>query len=281
MVNAILCRYGYRNMVNKALLKPGLKLIGAKTKIRQRLYDLFPKDYDTYVEPFLGTGGVLIGTPSVDHEYGYDLNTYLINYYKVLQTKPERFWDTLSILRKYPTKQDFDSFKQAVIQSDDPVLQAVTFYIITKVCMNGIWRLNKKGECNSSYCGTFQGRGFFTEEWFWQVVERIKDVNFEVKDYIQTLQERYIESAFIFADPPYRACKTTYNGISFSDSDHIALRNLLANQQYAKWMVTINDDEFTRNLYKNYNIHAHNVSYSCSQTNAGRGKKPELIITNY
>jgi DNA adenine methylase len=265
------------------ILKPGLKLIGVKTKIRQRLYDLFPKSYDRYVEPFLGTGGVLIGSKPVQYEYGLDLNQYVINYYQILQYEPQAFWETLEGALEppfYNPKADFATFRYHAIHNENKVSRAVFFYIVTKTCINGIWRLNKKGECNSSYCGTFQGRGFFTEEWFWQVVERIKNVQFAVQDYKTTLSMKYPKSTFIFVDPPYRACKTTYNGVSFSDEDHLDLYHLLCSQP-AKWMVTINNDEFTRELYKCFNIHTHEVNYSCSQTNAGRGNKPELIITNY
>jgi DNA adenine methylase len=264
------------------LLKPGLKLIGAKTKIRQRLYDLFPKDYNTYVEPFLGTGGVLIGSKPATYELAYDINPYVINYYQVLQRFPEMFFSELKHeLTTATSKIDFEEYKRMAIKAPSPIYQAIAFYIVTKTCINGIWRLNKKGECNSSFCGTFEGRGFFTEAWFQQVVERIKYVKFAVQDYKEVLNQNYADKTFIFIDPPYRACKTTYNGISFSDSDHVVLRNLLAKQRYAKWMLTINDDEFVRDLYRGFNLHTHEVSYSCSQTNAGRGKKPELIITNY
>ena len=264
------------------LLKPGLKLIGAKTKIRQRLYDLFPKSYDTYVEPFLGTGGVLIGSKPVMCEFAYDINPHVINYYKVLQEHPYEFWHRFSHLtqQKVNNKGTFDAYKQGAIEAECQISRAVCFYLVTKTCMNGIWRLNQKGECNSSFCGTFQGRGFFTEAWFNAVVERIKHVIFNVQDFQATLSLDLPKSTFIFVDPPYRACKTTYNGISFSDADHTKLRDLLANQT-ARWMVTINDDEFTRDLYKDFSIYTHEVSYSCSQTNAGRGAKPELIIRNY
>lgn len=266
----------------KQLLKPGLKLIGAKTKIRQRLYDLFPKDYDMYVEPFMGTLGVLIGHDPVEHEFAYDLNEHVINYYKVLQNSPDEFWVKLQSWLQFEdqlTKSHFTDLKYDLVRSTDDIERAVYHYLIVKSCWNGILRFNQAGECNSSF-NTFQKRGWFTPEWFWQVVERVKKVKFNVQDYKTTLSIDYPKSAFIFVDPPYRACKTTYNGQKFSDQDHIDLFWLL-DELNCKWMLTINDDEFTRDLYKNYNIIAHDVAYSCSQTNSGRGKKPELIVTNY
>lgn len=264
------------------ILKPGLKLIGAKTKIRQRLYDLFPTNYDTYMEPFLGTGGVLIGSPKKGQEYAFDINPHVINYYQVLKDYPKEFWKLLCnmLIVKANDKDDFLWHRTCATECVNDIERAVSFYIVTKTCMNGIWRLNKNGKCNSSYCGTFKGRGFFTEEWFCRIVERVKHVVFDVQDYVDVIKPIYGNETFIFVDPPYRACKTTYNGISFSDADHLRLASLLS-RQTCKWMVTINDDEFTRTIYKDYNIYSHDVIYSCSQTNAGRGKKPELIITNY
>jgi len=276
------------------LLLPGLKLIGAKNKTRGLLYEYFPSQdlYSEYVEPFMGTAGVLIGKRIDPIENTGDLNRYAINYYKTLQDSPEDFYNLMisewknlkSIGKPY-----FNSLKQNVTRTSDLVEQSVNFYLITKHCMNGIWRLNKAGECNSSYCGTTDGRGIFSREHFEKVVERIENVNFTYGDYSVLLdQVQDNKEAFVFLDPPYLlksqevpdGCVTTYNGCKFTLTDHLALHDSLSNGKY-KFLLTINDCAYIRNLYKDFNLFSFDVFYSCSQTPGGRGKKGELIITNY
>lgn len=293
------------------ILLPGLKLIGAKNKTRGLLYEYFPSpgSYERYIEPFMGTAGVLIGKPKDSIEEVGDLNLYAINYYKVLQTHPEEFftkllqeWEVLKSLGK----PYFNQMKLSVTRTKDLVEQAVYFYLITKHCMNGIWRLNKNRECNSSYCGTTQGRGIFKIDHFNAVVERIEKVNFHYSDYRVLLNHanyvpqislvnkakgvEYIkaEETFVFLDPPYLlrspevpdGCVTTYNACKFLLSNHQELFLFLQKANY-KWMLTINDCQYIRDLYKDYNMFSFDVFYSCSQTPGGRGKKNELIIANY
>ena len=269
---------------NRYILNPPLKLIGAKTKIRPLLYQFFP-EHNTYIEPFMGTAGVCIGKNPSTLETVSDLNYYLINFYKTLQTDKEEFWRKyqlrLSWLLK-KGKEEFESLKREIIFTESGVVSAVCLYLITKVCMNGILRFNQKGECNSSYCGQTTGRGFMNREYFDLLCDRISKINFINSDYTQVI--RYAKDGdFIFLDPPYSQCKTTYNGIKWEDIHFKYLYEELGfiGEMGVNWLLTINDNEFIRDLFKSYYMVAHDVSYSCSQTNAGRGKKPELIVTNY
>lgn len=276
------------------ILKPSLKLIGAKTRIRERLYPYFPKHLN-YFECFLGTGGILIGKPKSKIEIVSDLNPQIINYYQVMQTQSDNFWQGIQRTLKSIESLDEKHWKECFLQWRDYLTmdvltandltklnQAVCAYFVNKTCFNGILRFNAKGYCNSSFGQTFKGRGFFTRDWFYQVVDRVKDVTFECCDFTNIIYKFQQKSfSFLFADPPYRECQTTYNGISFSDSDHTNLADQLKGSNGGQWLLTINDDPFIRNLYKDCYIVENKVHYSCSQTPAGRGKKPELLIANY
>lgn len=271
------------------ILKPSLKLIGAKTEIRDKLYRFFP-EHDYYIECFCGTGGVLIGKPQSKVELIGDLNEYLINYYQLLQVEDtrEQFFQEMQKTHKHFVREGEEFFhymRKQITQETDSIIQAVYFYLITKHCFNGIWRLNKDGECNSAWGGTTRGRGIFTRKWFDAVCKRIDDVAFAVADYKTTLtvaKDFPAERTFVFLDPPYHDCKTTYNGESFDDNDFYMLEQWLQ-QLDCNWMLTINDDEFIRKLFNStrYQILGHDVNYQCSQTVEGRGDHPELIVTNY
>ena len=303
-------QYVKHRHTKEPILLPGLKLIGGKNRVRDLLYEHFPKNYDRYIEPFMGTGGVVIGKDSSNIEVVGDLNEYAIGYYKLLQKDPEAFWTemntTLADLQ-YLGKPYYKLLVKEVTLTKDPVLKSVYFYLITKHCMNGIWRLNKSGQCNSSYCGTVKGRGIFTRPHFDAVVDRVKNIDFRLSDYkdlldlankvqidltCQTypnsLQYTTSKETFVFLDPPYLlkskevpdGCVTTYNGCKFLLEDHHELHDKLVKADY-KWALTINDCLYVRELYKNFNRLSFSVFYSSSQTKAGRGHKPELLIMNY
>jgi DNA adenine methylase len=268
------------------MLRTPLKLIGAKTKIRDLLYEFFPKNYKSYVEPFMGSGSVFMGSPFPELEYVGDLNSYAINFFKVLQDDymSDEFWEYYQFNLRVVNEKGKEHFihmrSEVTVAGCGMIRRAVYFYMISKLCMNGIFRLNKSGSCNSSYCGQTHGRGFMDRAWFDAVRERIYTVRFREIDYRQL---PYNYNSFVFLDPPYSRCKTTYNGIGWADKDFVDFREYVAsvNACGARFMVTLNDNEFIRDLFKDYNMVLHDVNYSCSQTNAGRGKKPELIITNY
>lgn len=266
------------------LLRPSLKLIGAKTRNRWRFYQYFP-EYSRYCEPFMGTGGVLIGRPKVKYEQLNDLCAEAINYYHVLKYRKHEFWYEMCRLQplvmKYKSKF-FEEMKKLIVLEQDEVKQAALFYWITKLAFNGIWRKNEAGEVNSSYCQTVNGRGIFTVDWLDKVCERVKDVRFYERESIDTFESvaDWDKDSFLFIDPPYFSVATTYNGKKYTRGDFETMYGYLVRAKY-KWMLTINDKPFVRDLFQEFDIIDHDIVYSCSQTPAGRGKRPELIIRNY
>ncbi len=283
------CRF-----TDKQLLKPGLKLIGAKCNLKDLLYQLMLPSHEVYVEPFVGSTAVVTGKAPSPVEIIGDTNDYLFNYFLTLRHKPEVFWDLyekeLELLHA-GGKARFIEIRDKVTLEHDKDLQAVWFFLITKVCYNGIWRLNNEtGLCNSSYCKQTHGRGWFTREQFDAVLKRYENLIFINKSYRQTLEFvlSFKGDKFYFFDPPYRqrdkdngaGTVTTYNGQVFTDEDMVDLKEELWRLP-GHFLMTINDDEWTRLLFKGFYQVQHNVRYQCSQTNAGRGPHPELLVASY
>lgn len=278
-------------------LKSGLKLIGAKTgstKVSGRsiIYQMLPKDADAYIEPFAGSGAIFIGREPAAYEWINDINPYAINFFQVLQAQPEAFWDRLQSMTarveavKLEPKERQSAFFREVRDWQPACAEihgAIWFYFIAKYSMNGIIRFNKSGFCNSSWCQTFKGRGIFDREWFDAVVERIRYTRFTQMDFgrmLLSIPKELQPKAIAVLDPPYQGVFTEYDRIKFSDADHEQLATILQNTHF-RWLLTINDTPMVRNLYKGMNMKEVEIHYSCSNTAKGRGKKPELFITNY
>ena len=273
-------------LTKRKILRPGLKLAGAKTRNRWRFYPHFPAEYNTVCEPFMGTAGVLIGRDPVQTEYLNDFCTEAIDYYYVIVHHKHEFWYEWSRLLPKLLKHKekfFQEMKLMIAQEPDIVKSSALFYGLVKTGFNGLYRKNKKGENNTSYCGTVEGRGFFTPDWLDLVSERVKDVHFTSNRFqdciaVQNMQDP--DGRFLFIDPPYRKALTKYMGEGFDDDDFRLLHSLIADAKY-KWMLTINDDPFIVELFRDFVQVRHELHYSISQTVAGRGNRPELIIKNY
>lgn len=301
--------YDTDKKTKRKILRPGLKLIGAKTKQRAVLYRFFPKGITAMLEPFMGTAGVTIGMENIPNlAMCTDINYDAINYYDMIVNYTEDFYRVLYEELQHLYAEGYDNKERGKVYFENWKLRcdalghpdnltphnkvklAVLFYLITKHCFNGIWRRNQDGVVNSSYCQTIAGRGVFTKDWYLKVVNKSKDIIFRHMDFEESISAWSSDSnAFIFADPPYRrtknikdgkGCVTDYNGKRFTDEDQVALRYHLGRCK-GKWLLTINDDPWIRSLYQGYYMVDRKVFYSCSQTPEGRSERPELLIANY
>lgn len=269
------------------LLKAPIKLIGAKTNNHGRdlIYQLAPPHLK-YRELFMGSGGILVGKSKVPHEAINDIDTAAVNFYRQFQKNPKELFDRIMAevgkIQAAPTGYYWKYMRDREVEwSQNPINHAVWYYCINKYAMNGIVRRRQSdGKCNSSWCKTVKGRGILTESWAKAIYLRIADVLFFNSDYREFVSADYDDSTFLVADPPYHDVLTLYSGIKFTAEDQRELKEVLVGSG-ARWLLTINDHPFIRELYEGFEMLEWKPFYSCSQTAAGRQKTPELIITNY
>lgn len=278
-----------------SILKTPLKLQGAKNGTRDYIYKFFP-EHKYYIELFMGSNTVQIGKPEAEIEFVVDVNAYAINFFEILQDRPEEFWAVYQAALKQfleaetrgEHKEYFNSYKHSVVRTRCPLMRAAYFYLITKACFNGIWRLNESGECNSAFSKAVKGRGWLTRPWFDEVLKRIAQTEFECEDYKVLLAYASNPNTFIFLDPPYefrskklpKGTVTTYNGIKFLEADFREMQALLAKTP-CQWLMTVSDTPLMRELFKDNYIVPWEVYYCSSEKSSSRGKKPELLIANY
>jgi DNA adenine methylase len=87
--------------------KPFLKWAGGKTQLLSQIEQLLPSDIHqnkfTYIEPFVGSGAVLFWMlrtfPNLENAVINDINSDLINTYKVIGAKPEMLIEILKELQ--------------------------------------------------------------------------------------------------------------------------------------------------------------------------------------
>ena len=109
---------------------------------------------------------------------------------------------------------------------------------------------------------------------FTEISRRLKNVVVENKDFENLIKVYDRPNALFYCDPPYHTTEKYYD-VQFTEDDHLRLKNAL-NHIKGKFVLSYNDDEFIRELYKDYTII--NVS---RQNNLSKGDYKEVIIKNF
>ena len=147
-------------------VKPLLKWAGGKRRLLQTLFEVFPENFDVirnkYFEPFVGGGAVLFGLANYlsAEEVGSlskkqksiivsDTNGELINFYEVVRDSPNELSNKIRDLAKKTDREDFYSVRSSSPKTK--VGRAARLLYLNRLCFNGLYRVNSKGEFNVPY----------------------------------------------------------------------------------------------------------------------------------
>ncbi|MCT4507842.1 MAG: DNA adenine methylase [Tepidibacter sp.] len=250
------------------MLKPPISRMGGKSKLRKQIIELIPK-HICYVEVFFGAGWVYFGKETSNTEVINDIDSELINLFKMIKYHEEE----VSRLLEYEifSRDSFDYYLNQDSKYLTEIQRAVRFlYIIG--CSFGA-----KGK-HFGYGATRKPTQKIFNEDLKVIRDRLKNTYVENLNF-KTLIEKYDrEGTFFFCDPPY--WKTCGYDNPFTWKNHLELKNTLLNIK-GKFLLTLNDCPQIRELYKEFNILETEVMYTVSKSEKGIKKHNELIITNY
>ena len=215
--------------------KPILKWAGGKHKLLHHLLPRFPKQMHNYHDIFVGGGSVLFAILSLRNQgdividggvYASDINTDLINFYKILQTRPDilyehvskhfDLYDTLPTALKGEANRKPLNMGEALSSKEsyyywlrteyninnilDDVEKASLFLVLNKLCFRGLYREGPNG-FNVPF-GHYKVSPKLERDELCNIGLLIKDVMFSVADY-NTSMEKPVTGDFVYLDPPY------------------------------------------------------------------------------
>jgi DNA adenine methylase Dam len=294
--------------MNKEVIISPIFYMGNKKKlIKKGLIDLFPKNINTFVDVFGGSGIVSINTEANRYILN-DIDTNLLRLYKIFADKSadeiikhiESRIDEYGLARErtkrneYQDKQKITEYKNAYMNFRNYyniTQQDLDFYTLMFYSFSQQFRFNNKGEFNmpcgndcfsennktyiKNGCNFFQNKNVCITNYHF---ERFTLVNFNKND-------------FVYLDPPYINTTATYNeNDGWSYQDETKLLNLCNDltSKGIKWaMSNVFENKGVTNQHlidwvnkHNYNVHYFDgFSYvSCGKGNA---KTVEVLITNY
>lgn len=217
------------------MFQPVIKWSGSKRSQCENIIKYFPKEIDTYYEPFCGGASVCRALmESKDHKVNKfvcsDLNRDLINLWNAVKNRPKEVADYYKILWTEMNKNDDKAIKRAYFENVreryNKERNPLDFMFIMRTTTNGMPRYNSKGEFNNSFHITRNGINPDTLEkiiFEWSDLLNKNNVEFRHCSYIEIEPQ---ENDFIYMDPPYANTK----GMYFDKFD---------NQEFFVWMKTI------------------------------------------
>ena len=187
-----------------------------------------------YFEPFLGGGALLyvLGRP---RSLAGDIYEPLIQLWKAIQTEPQVVVDDYAYqwnLLQHNLPEYFYSVRERFNDNPNPL----DLNFLTRTCVNGIVRFNKKGEFNNSFHLSRKG---MRPDRFAKVVRTwhdvIQGVIFVCQDYQDTLSEAKVDD-LVYFDPPYANNNMRY-------TQNLDLKRFFAqlemlNRKGVKWLLS-------------------------------------------
>lgn len=264
--------------------KPPVKWAGGKGRLIAQFGPLFPKkDFELYLEPFLG-GGAVFFSLLPERAVLIDSSEELINFYLVVRDQLE---DLLADLKRHRnTKEYYYALRSADPHHLKPVERASRFLYLNKTGYNGLWRVNSKGKHNVPF-GRYKNPKITDGENLRLVSTALKKAEILCADFSSVLN--YAKpGAFVYLDPPYHpvsntASFTTYTANAFKVEDQYRLgevfRKLDAKGCFV--MLSNSDTPFVRDLYRGYDIQVVYAKRVINSRPDRRGPVTELVIRNY
>jgi len=297
--------------------KPFLKWAGGKSQLIPEIIQKLPKYvYDgtpyQYVEPFGGSGAValhLLDSPYPPSKVILnDINSDLINLYRVIKSNPAELLDYLRVIQSEYDKLEDKQAKQPYYydkrskfnkRDGSSIEHAGLFIFLNRAGFNGLYRVNKKNEFNVPI-GSYKKPNFVFEEVILNASRLLAGVeicNTSFEGVLELAQKESQDNlhTFFYFDPPYKPLNesssfTSYAKGSFDDDDQVKLKEVcdLLDKQGHEWLLSNSDttnldanNTFFDDLYENYKIERVKASRSINSQGGKRGQINELLIRNY
>ena len=206
-------------MKNKVINSP-IRWAGSKKKILNEMLNFFDKTSKIYIEPFFGSGVVLINLINNIEEFSFeeiyvnDINSNIINFYQLLKDDYEYAEKQIKkIINKYNSFFDENSKEEFFYDirlkynkiDKSHKIKSIYFYFLMKSGYNGVYRENKKGEFNVPF-GRKEKINFDSDslKFIAEKLEKVKFYNYDYMDFFNMLKKmNVLRDAFIYFDPPY------------------------------------------------------------------------------
>ena len=264
---------------------------------------MFPKEYSRYIEIFGGSGAVLLGKEESRFEVYNDVDSELVNCFRVIRNRPAELLLELDLL-PLNAREDFMCWLHFYNGDNDPEQYLERQELILDNQLPKNWAKEMKDtlrrradhrdvrqaaaylmRVRNSYSSS--GRSFACQPFnirslFDQILEmsfRLANVVIEQQSFEVLIPHYDREDAFFYADPPYFDSEYVYDA-EFDWEHHVLLRDTLEKCK-GKWLVSQVDSPEIRELFKDFEILDFKRIHPMVQKYTPGKQFGELLIGNY
>lgn len=193
-----------------------LKWVGNKQKLAPEIIKNFPPSYNTYYEPFLGSGGVL-GVLAPQKAVASDVFAPLVEIWEILSNDKEKlkhsYESRYRLIEKYGKKSAYEM----VLKSYNTSPNGEDLLFLCRACYGGVVRFRKSDGFMSTPVGVhdpISPESFSKRVDLWS--DRTKSVIFKNMDFSDAMKSAK-PGDLIYCDPPYVDSQSIlYGAQSFS-----------------------------------------------------------------
>jgi len=275
-------------------LKTFISWLGNKSKHLRHIIPHIPKEYNTYIEPFVGSGALLLKLEPESWIIN-DLNKDLVNCWKYIKSDPETIIESFKKFGKRfkkMTKENKTLYcRELTSKIDDmkyDIHRSITYMLMKYCAYMGNILVNNKFYFNSLALNiTLHNKYGFLDNPHLNNILDVSDYLNNTKGIILNKDYKNILSKaksgdFVFMDPPYveeHDYRFNYNKDEILDESFIIglleqVKKL--DNKDVKWLMTQSDTKTIRSIFKEYKIETF-IVYRMGQ----KKYVNELIIKNY
>jgi DNA adenine methylase len=270
-------------------LKPLCKWSGGKRDEIETFSKFYPKNFNRFIEPFVGGGAVFFDLNFDGPNVINDVHPELINFYK--QIKLGNAEKIFEILKTFGSGE-YDYYKVRgggkklpsdveIFQPKNDIDEAARFLYLRKSCYRGMLRYNKNGKFNVPW-GRYKSLNFndIIDPEYTNLLSKTEIMEGDYK----VVFEKYNQpDDFYFIDQPYDSTFNDYGGDNFTKTDQIELFEKFRNTQ-SKCLMIVGGSDFIRELYGDYIKFEYPKQYAFKIHSGRVGEEinvNHLVITNY
>lgn len=192
------------------MIKPVIKWSGSKRSQAAKILSFFPKQFDTYFEPFIGGGSMLYALRPKKSICG-DICKPLIDLWIEIRDNPKLLAEGYRVRWTRLQEEGYTAYYDIrdVFNKDRSPYDLM---FLSRTCVNGLIRFNEKGEFNNSLHYSRKGINPDTLEKIiadWSMI--IQNTSFMADDYLVTTSSAK-PGDIVYLDPPYFHTKGRYFG---------------------------------------------------------------------
>jgi len=258
-----------------------IRWAGSKRKLLPAILTHLPSRYARYIEPFCGSLCLYLTLPRVPAVVS-DINPELMHFYKMARWRPNVVANFLSQWDLH--EKTYYRVRALSPKELAPEVRAARFLYLNRLCFNGVYRTNARGEFNVPRGSKVSSLPSAKE--LSDLGLRLRSASLLLADFAETLSVAR-KGDFIYLDPPYAGRNVRNRGeygpgsFSVEDIERFQESVSRASRKGAKILISYADVPIIREAFDGWSVSSLMVPRNVSGFTHGRGQAGEVFLRNY